>query len=159
MPVPKTFVYKLYDITGNPDFVRDAVVEELLSRGFVAEGVEGMVKVLRYSSLFFSSKKPLTCISRLTIAPDDRGENRIIVGASFTRIRYFTITVMALLCGVLPAFLGYVQHGMPDIPPMAFLGIPLGFMVHYHVRARAFRALGRLVRRCDEVSKTGGRPS
>ncbi|MCD6307520.1 MAG: hypothetical protein J7M24_00845 [Candidatus Latescibacteria bacterium] len=157
--MPKSYVYKSYDISGNPGFVRDAVVRELLSRDFGEKRAEGIGTSLRYSSLFFSSKNPLTCISRLTIAPDDTVGNRIIVGASFARIRYFTIAVMILLCVALPAFLGYVQHGMPDIPPMAFLGIPLGFLLHYHVRARAFRALGRLISSCDDVSKTGGRPS
>ncbi len=139
------YVVKTYDIDGDIETAAMAVGEALEGEGFRSVPSVSTEKEYRNPNIFFSSKRPLTCISRLRI--DSTGATgKLRIGARFTVIRWFTITVMLFFCVVLPAVISWYQRGMIDIPPMAWLGVPLGFMVHYHVRARAFRALGRLVR-------------
>ncbi len=142
----KKFVYRTYKTQGDADSVLKKLCTVLLESGFVRTGEAGGILFFRYPSVRFSSKKPLTCVSRLSLEVTElNGSSLVKTGVTFTKIKYFTIFIMLLLCAVLPAVLGYIQHGVPDIPPMSFLGIPLGFMVHYHVRGRVFRALGRLI--------------
>ena len=49
-----------------------------------------------------------------------------------------------------PVFLGYLLNGVPDIPPVSYIGIPLGFMIHYHVRMRSFKTLKRLIQNLEK---------
>ena len=74
------------------------------------------------------------------------GKVIVKIGVNFTKIRNFNILIMFFICAVIPAFLAYIKHGIPDIPPMSYLGIPLGVLVHYHVRWRVFNTLGKLIR-------------
>ena len=76
---------------------------------------------------------------------------QVKIGVNFAKIRYFTIIMMFSICVLFPALLGYIKNGMPDVPPMAFLGIPLGFMLHYHVRWRVLRTLNRLISQAGEI--------
>lgn len=148
--VRTTIVYKKYPITLPAETVANRLEQALTDKGFVRKSVSGTAVEFRNRSLTFSSTKPLTCISWIVIPPlDPNNRGTITVGASFTKIRYFTIAVMVLFCVVLPAMIGYVQSGVPEVPPTSIVGFPLGFLLHYHVRGRAFRALGRLVALCD----------
>ena len=140
------FVYRTFNARGDADSVRKKLATALLQKGFVRIGNINSTESFRYPSILFSSKKPLTCISRLTLEVTEGDRSSIVkIGFTFTKIRYFTITIFILLCVVIPITLGIVMSGNFDLPPMAFLGIPLGFMVHYHVRRRVFRTFGRLL--------------
>ena len=141
------YVYRTYRSNSGADRTRQRLSEILMRYGFVSNGESEGVTHFRYPSLRFSSARPLTCISRLSFEfVEQNGSTLVKTGVTFTKIKYFTICIMLMICAVIPAVLGIVQRGVPDIPPMSYLGIPLGFMVHYHVRGRVFRALGRLVR-------------
>jgi len=144
--MPKNFVYRIYTTKGTAGAVRARLTESLVSHGYQQTGNENNILIFRYPSLTFSSKRPLTCVSLLSLeATQKNGEVRVKIGATFTKIRYFTIGIMAVICGVIPVLLSILQRGVVDIPVPAYLGIPLGFMVHYHVRWRVFRAFRRLV--------------
>ena len=145
------YIYRTYRIKGSPDSVRERLAGSLLSHGYKQTGDENSVMYFRYPAVTFSSKRPLTCISRLSLeVTGQNGNVSVKIGANFAKIRYFIIVVMLLMCAVIPAILGYLQHGVPDIPTFAYLGIPLGIMVHYHVRWRVFKALGRLITQTGE---------
>ena len=141
----KPYAYKTFTVPGDPDAVRGSMTRSLLDAGHRKTGESEHAVSFVYSRIGFSSKRPLTCISRLSLDFRRDGNGTVVkAGATFTKIRWFTIFIFALVCGVIPAGLGIWMRGYPDIPPMSYLGIPLGFMVHYHVRGRAFRALRRL---------------
>ena len=146
------YVYKTYYIKGTADAIRKGLTGSLLSNGYKQAGKENNVFYFRYPSITFSSRRPLTCISRLSMEITGQSEkNQVKIGVNFAKIRYFTTIMMFSICVLLPALLGYIKNGMPDFPPMAFLGIPLGFMLHYHVRWRVFRALNRLISQAGEI--------
>lgn len=143
--MPKPYVHKTVTVPGDPDAIRESMTRVLVENGYRQTGGGGEGLQFVYPRIGFSSKRPLTCISSLSL--DFRRDcdfTVVQIAATFTKIRWFTIVVFTLICAVFPAALGLWLHGIPEIPPMAYLGIPLGFMVHYHVRARAFRALRRL---------------
>lgn len=151
------YVYRTYHTKGTTDSVREKLTESLLSNGYQQTGNENNVYFFRYPSFLFSSKRPLTCVSRLSLEVTENDEKnsgkiQVKIGANFTKIRYFTISLITVGCFILPAVLGYIQRGMPDIPPMAYLGIPVGFMLHYHVRWRVFKTLRRLIVNIEEKS-------
>ncbi len=144
--MPSKYVYKTYHTKGTENNIREGLVRSLTSFGYKQTGNENNLFFFRYPSITFSSKRPLTCISSLSMEINEQSEKiRVKIGVNFAKIRYFTIVLMLFVCVLLPAMLGYIKNGVPDIPPMAFLGIPLGFMIYYHVRWRVFRALGRLI--------------
>ena len=140
------YVYKTYSTPLNADHVRESLISTFLEYGYVQEESAENSLQFRYPSLRFTSKKPMTCISRIRFHLNSGpGTTEVVTGVTFTKIRFFTIAVMALICVVIPIIIGYYQHGRPDIPPMAVLGIPLGFLVHYQVRGRVFRTLRRMI--------------
>ncbi len=144
--MPNKYVYRTYQTKGIPDSVRERLADMLLSSGYKHTGDENNVMYFRYPVVTFSSKRPLTCISRLSLeVTEHNGNVRVKIGANFAKIRYFIIIVMLLMCAVIPGIVGYLQHGMLDIPTVAYLGIPLGVMAHYQVRWRVFKTLGRLI--------------
>ena len=152
-----SYVYRTYHTKGTTDSVREKFIESLLSNDYQQTGNENNVYFFRYPSFLFSSKRPLSCISRLSLevtGNDSKNSRkvRIKVGANFTKIRYFTISLITVGCFILPAVLGYIQSGVPDIPPVAYFGIPVGFMIHYHVRWRVFNTLRRLIVTIEEKS-------
>ena len=150
--MPDNFVYKTYKADDDSRTVREKLTAFFLKKGYIQTGNSGTTNFFRYPFIKFSSKKPLTCISRLSIEVSDKKSGSLVkVGVTFTKIRYFTIGIILLLCAVFPIVLGLLRNGVPDIPPMAFMGIPLGFLVHYHVRSRVFKALGRLIKSIREV--------
>jgi len=154
--MPAHFVYRTYRIALDGDSARSRIDSFLLENGFVKDGGAGGIFLYRYPSLRFSSKRPLTCISRLSLDVDGRGGGAAVkIGVTFTKIKYFNVFMMTLLCVVLPTVLGIVQHGTPDMPPMSFVGIPLGVGVHYHVRGRVFRVLERIVRYIESEGTRG----
>jgi len=145
------FSYKTYRITGQADNVQKKLFSFLESSGLKRTGSGEGTALYRYPSLFFSSKRPLTCISRLSTAVRQReGSVDVLLGVSFTKIRYYTIALIAILCFILPALLGYVQYRRVDIPLFSYIGIPIGVLLHYHVRWRVFRVLKRLVNQSGE---------
>ena len=146
------YVYRTYYIKGTADTIREGLTGSLLSNGYKQTGKENNVFYFRYPTITFSSRRPLTCISRLSMEITEQSKKiQVKIGVNFTKIRYFTIIMMFSICVLLPVLLGYIKNGMPDVPPMAFLGIPLGFMLHYHVRWRVFRALNRLISQAGEI--------
>ena len=140
------FVFKTYQVTGTPETVRHNLDELLRTSGLAGTGTGESTLYYRYPSFTFSSKRPLSCLSRLAVSFSREGEDvSIRVGATFTKIRYYTIAVFTLVCVVLPALISYYERGAPTIPPPSYLGLPLGVMVHYHVRWRAFHAIRQLI--------------
>jgi hypothetical protein len=142
--VRSKYVFKTFSTTGSPEFIRERLVEMLLSHGFGRTGTSesGAVLYFNYPSIFFSSKRPLTCISRLTL--ETRGQDgnvRVRIGATFTKIKYFTIFVMSFLWFGIPIVMALLKGGFPDFSPFGGLVIPAGFLVHYTVRGRVFRRL------------------
>ena len=144
-----SYIYKTFTLDGDEADVTDKIIDLLTGNGYVRNGDSGSVHFFRYPSIRYSSKKPLTCISRLSLDVTGRnGVSYVTVGVTFTKIRRFTIALMLFVCVVVPCIVSYVRYGagrLPDIPPISYLGVPLGFMLHYHVRWRAFRAVRRLV--------------
>ena len=152
-----SYVYRIYHTKGTTDSVREKFTESLLSNGYQKTGNENNVYFFRYPSFLFSSKRPLTCISSLSLevtGNDEKkgGKIKVKIGVNFTKIRYFTILIITVICFIIPAVLGYIQRGVPDIPPVAYFGIPVGFMIHYHVRWRVFNTLRRLIVTIEEKS-------
>ena len=140
------FVYRSWSIRGEASKVADSLAGLLLRSGYVQNGSSGGVCFFCNPIFTFSSRRPLSCISRLSLDVKQNGAtSRVTVGATFTKIRYFTITLMLLVCGAAPVAVSIMKYGRPDIPPPAWLGIPVGFMLHYHVRWRIFRAIRMLV--------------
>ncbi|MCE5249264.1 hypothetical protein LLG96_03500 [bacterium] len=148
--MPDSYIYKSFEISGNGAAVSARIAGLLSESGYIRTGDDNAVQFFRYPSLRFSSKKPLTCVSRLSLAYGDKnGASAIKIGVTFTKIRYFTIAFILIICGIIPALISMAQKGVPEIPPTAYLGIPLGFMVHYHVRWRIFRILRQLVQTAE----------
>ena len=140
------YVHRTYTTTGTPETVSRGLHERLISAGFADSGTVDGVMSFRYPTLTFSSAKPLTCVSRLTVAVDGAGNGSSVrIGITFTKIRYYTIIIFGIICFVLPAAMSYVEHGIPEIPLPSYLGLPLGVMVHYHVRWRVFSTFRRLI--------------
>ena len=140
------FVYRTYSVEGSADSVKEKLIQLFLSKGFKQELKESNTLFFHYPSIIFSSSRPLTCISHLSLEITEKNMCvEVRIGVNFKKIRYFTIIILSIICGVIPAVLGYYKNGVPDIPPVSYLGIPLGFMIHYHVRWRVFNALKRLV--------------
>jgi len=140
------YVYKTYSSPHDAAYVRDMLVETFLKHGYKQEdGSDGALQ-FRNPSITFSSKKPITCISRIRFHLNPGpGVTQVVTGVTFTKIRYYTIFVMTLICVIVPIALGIWQHGRPEIPPMGVIGVPLGFLVHYHVRARVFRTIRHMI--------------
>jgi len=150
--MPDNFVYKIYNAEDDARTVREKLTVFFLKKGYIQTDNSGITNFFRYPFIRFSSKKPLTCISRLSIEVSDQKSGSMVkMGVTFTKIRYFTIGIILLLCAFLPIVLGLLRNGVPDFPPMAFMGIPLGFWAYYHVRRRVFKTLGRLIKSIHEV--------
>jgi len=149
-----TYVYRTYKITGEVNSTREGLTRSLLAGGYKQTGDDDNITFFHYPSITFSSRRPLTCVSRLSLEVTEKNGGVLVkIGANFSKIRYYNIIIIAILCGVLPAVLGYIKNGIPDIPPMSYLGIPVGFMVHYHVRGRVFRAFRRLIVNVEATCK------
>lgn len=147
-------IFKTYKTKGDLQLVHDEITHILLSKGFVKTGTSdfGKESFFRYPSIFFSSKRPLTCISELSVETmGNPGEVRVRIGMTFTKIRNFTIFIMTFVCFVIPVFLGILRNGSPDFSPMSSLGIPAGFLVYYAVRGRVFRYWRYLITQVGEV--------
>ncbi|MFC1692835.1 hypothetical protein ACFL1R_04970 [Candidatus Latescibacterota bacterium] len=142
----KKFIYRSFTSQRGQDLVRKKVTEILLKEGYVQTGSSASANLFRYPAIWFSSKRPLTCISALSLEVHGLNGNSLLkMGVTFTKIRYSIILIMVFFCVILPGVIGFIKSGVPEVPPMSFLGIPLGFMAHFHVRGRVFRALERLV--------------
>lgn len=140
--MPSAFVYKTYTTTGSPESVRQNLTEHFLSHGLERTGssTSGAVTSFRYPSLLFSSKRPLTCVSDVSLeALGNGGTVRVRIGATFTKIKYFTIFIMAFIWIGLPILLGVLQGTIPEFSPFGCLVVPAGFLTHYMVRGRVFR--------------------
>ena len=145
------FSYKTYRTFGQADIVQKKLLSFLESSGLERTGSTDSSVLFRYPSLFFSSKRPLTCISRLSTAiRQSNGAVDILLGVSFTKIRFYTIALITILCFIFPALLGYVQYGRVEIPLLSYSGIPIGVLLQYHVRWRVFRVLKRLIHQSGE---------
>lgn len=142
------FVFKTFRTKGNLETVRYSITGHLLEHGMVQTGVSdsGAVVYFRYPSLWFSSKRPLTCLSELTVeSRGSGGDVHVRVGASFVKIRNFNIFLMAFIWMGLPTVIALMRGTMPDFSPFGVLVVPAGFLVHYTVRGRVFRYLRRVI--------------
>jgi hypothetical protein len=147
------FVFKTFRTRGNPEAIRYSLTSHLLERGLVQTGVSesGAVVYFRYPSLWFSSRRPLTCLSELTVeARGSGGEVKVRVGASFVKIRNFNIFLMGFIWFGLPVILALLRGTLPDFSPFGVLVIPAGVLVHYTVRGRVFRYLRRAIENAGE---------
>lgn len=147
--MPHRDVERLYRAESAPSLLRERLADALTVRGFILRERNGDSDRFRNPSLTFSSTKPLTCISSLQLSVQPSGGGSEVRAVfTFTKIKVFIITVLIMVCLAIPSAIGIAQRGYPDIPPTAWICIPVGFLVHYHVRARAIRAFGRLVSEC-----------
>ena len=151
MLMKSPFSHKTYRTSGEADTIQKKFISFLESSGLERIDSRDSTMLFRYPSLFFSSKRPLTCISRLTtVIRQNNGAVDIQLGVSFTKIRFYTIALIAILCFLFPALISYVKYGRVEIPLLSYIGIPIGFLLHYHVRWRVFRVLKRLIRQSGE---------
>lgn len=145
-------VRKTIQVPGSPETVKHNLAAAFERGGLRSR--EHDTGTLEFSNPLispFSSKRPLSCISTLTVDISNGGDTVIVdIGVSFTKIKYFFIAVLMILCVVLPAVISYYQRGAIDIPPPSYLGIPIGFMVHYHVRWRVLHTIRRLILQAGE---------
>ncbi|MHB9029438.1 MAG: hypothetical protein ACYC9O_11780, partial [Candidatus Latescibacterota bacterium] len=140
--------YKTYRIQGNPESALDLLTSRLLKEGMVRKGVSesGRTVYLRHPSFFFSSRRPLTCFSELSLeASGRRGDVEMRVGASFKKLRNTIIFATAFIWVGLPVTVGMVNSAIPDFSPFGVLVVPTGFLIHYSLRGSAFRFLKRLI--------------
>jgi hypothetical protein len=147
-------VFKTYKTKGDSYFVHNEITYLLLSKGFVSTGTSDSDKksFFRYPSMFFSSKKPWTCVSELSVETmGNSKEVKVRIGMTFTKTRNFTVLIMTFVCLVIPVLLGMMRNGSPDFSPMSSLGIPAGFLVYYAVRGRVFRYFGYLIKQVGDV--------
>ncbi|MFC1607033.1 hypothetical protein ACFL47_03590 [Candidatus Latescibacterota bacterium] len=144
------FVFKKYTLKRKNTQFCDDLVGMLRQNGFKITNDSKNPVQLRYPGMIFSSTKPLTCISSLSLDVwEEKGESAVTIGATFTKIKYFTILTMTLLCVVAPLLTSLLKTGKPSLSPISLVGIPLGLALHFNVRKRAFRALDNLVCKND----------
>jgi hypothetical protein len=149
------FVYKTFTTSGTPENVRRLITDRILSLGMKQTGISesGAVTFFRYPYPFFSSRKPLTCISRLSVETRGGGGTvRVRVGASFEKIRWFTIFLMSFIWFGIPVLVGILRNSFPDFSPFGCLVVPAGIFTHYSVRGRAFRYLRTFIERAGSTS-------
>lgn len=142
------FVYRTYRMTGDPESALDTLIRRLTVRGMIrTDAVTGIrTASFRYPSFFFSSRRPLTCISRLTAEVRREGRETVVrIGATFTKIRNYTIVIFGLIWIGLPILVAVLRGAFPDFSPFGVLVVPVGFLLHYSVRGRVFRALRRII--------------
>ncbi len=146
-----SFVYRTFNTSGDISKVRDRLIGLFEKQGYRVIDESQNEIILKYPKITFSSKKPLTCISRMSVSLNLREKGQIAVrfGMTFTKIKWFTILTIGSICGILSPAMSYWLHGSFDIPTPAYLGIPLGVMIHYHVRWRVFNAVRRILRQAE----------
>ena len=106
---------------------------------------------LTYRGLFFTTRKPLTCVSYGIVFFGSMEKARktrtaVTVYLNFFKIKLFTAFLFIFLCLIIPITISWFLKQRIDIPPFSFLGLPLGIVVYFHVRNRTFRAFGKLIR-------------
>ena len=117
-----------------------------MKRCFVTTCESGTIRYFKYPHLRFSSSKPLSCISELSLdVVENAKEISVDFGVTFTKIRYFTMIIIFVICIVLPVAAAYVRNGSPAVSLKSLAGIPAGFILHYFIRNRVFKALQQLV--------------
>jgi len=145
--MPDAFKYKDYTVAVTPDRVLKNLDRFLCDHGYETISADGETTVYANPGIRFSSTRPMTCITRLSVRtkPRETGGSVVRIGVTFTKIKYFTIAALGFVAVLLPAGISYLQSGVPDVPPLSIIALPLGVMVHYHVRWRVFRAIARLM--------------
>lgn len=142
------FVYRTYRMTGDPKSALDTLIRRLTVRGMVRMDnvTDALVASFRYPSIFFSSRRPLTCVSRLTAEVRHDGRETVVrIGAAFTKVRAYTIIILGFIWIGLPILVAVLRGAFPDFSPFGVLVVPLGFLLHYSVRGRVFRTLRRII--------------
>lgn len=148
--VAHSYVYKDYPLDVPADKFIDRLTDKLAESDIVRKSDDSGNAVYRNSSLTFSSTKPLSCISRMTVlASEPAAGESVGIGMNFLKIKLYTIFIMIFFCVVLPIALNYYQHNSTDMSITSLIGIPLGFFLHFHVRGRALNAMNRLVRQLE----------
>lgn len=143
-----SFIHRKYRISGAPADVLDSLSRHLTAHGMVKTETagNGLSAFFRYPSIFFSSKRPLTCISKLFIVVSGAGgDTEVEVGVTFTKIRNYTMFILGFIWVGLPVLFAIFQRTVPNFSPFGVLVVPVGFLLHYSVRGKVFRTLKRLI--------------
>jgi len=150
--MPDVFIFKDYPVAATTDRVLKSLDRFLGDHGYKTVSADGETTVYANPGIRFNSTRPMTCITRLSVRAKLRetGGSVVRIGVTFTKIKYFTIAALGFVVVLLPAGISYLQSGVPGVPPLSVIAIPLGVMVHYHVRWRVFRAIARLM---DHIGK------
>ncbi len=145
------YAYKTFRISGSPGIIHKKLASILESGGLKFMSSMNGTMLFRYPSLFFSSKRPLTYISRLVFGVrQENGRTQVRVGINFARIKCLIAALIFVLCFVIPLLIGYWFKGKFDLAPTSGIGIPVGILLYFHVRARVFRLMKRLVQKSGE---------
>jgi hypothetical protein len=143
-----TFSYKSFSITASPLEAERNLASILEAGGLKKAGSAGGALLFRNPWPLFSMRRPLTCISRVSIAATTQnGFGAVRIGVDLFRIKGFISALVLGFCFTLPLLAEYWLKNDFQLPPTSWVGIPAGFLFYWHVRACVFRHLGKLVSR------------
>src|SRR3989339_1270059 len=84
-------IYRIFDTDSPMEKAYGKITEALVSKGLVMGNVSGTITTFKYPGLFFSSRKPATCISLLSMEIfREFGRTRVRFGVSLIKIKVFT---------------------------------------------------------------------
>ena len=136
------FIIKKFNANCSMQNAYERISDALISLGMVPVEVKGSIASFKYKSIFFSSKKPASCISFLTMeVSNEFGHTKVRFSISMKKIKIFTTVFVFLLFFVLPPLVNYTKTGNVDFSPFSGLGIPVGLLIYFHVRWRVLRML------------------
>lgn len=133
-----------------PGLLRESGLE--VSQPKITDENDGTMRLsFTYRGLFFTTRKPLTCVSYGiaffgSMEKARKTRTAVTVFLNFFKIKLFTVFLFTFLCLILPITISWFSKQRIDIPPFSLFGLPLGIVVYFHVRRRAFRAFGKLIR-------------
>lgn len=146
-----TFYYKTFSITGSVTAFQKKFASVLESGGLKNNGSKDGALLFRHPSLFFTSKRPLTYITSLSLDTfQENGSVRVRIGVNLLKIKMLIAVLILFFCFMLPIMFGYSYKGWFDLPPTSWTGIPVGMLLYYHARARVSRMLKRVAQQSGE---------
>ena len=147
------YCYQTFIITGSPTAFQKKFASILESRGLKYRGsAQGRIIFIN-PSLLFTSKRPISYVSRISVEPlRENGSNVVLIGASFARLKLAVSLLILIVCFIIPVMIGFASLGRYDLPPTSWIGIPFGYLLYLHLRARANRSLRKLVNQSGEAS-------
>ena len=146
-----TCYYKTFSITGSVAAFRKKFASILESGGLKIKGSKDGTLLFRYPSLFFTSKRPLTYITSLSLDTfQENGRVRVRIGVNLLKIKMLIAVLVSFVCFMLPILFSYWYKGWIDLPPTSWTGVPAGMLLYYHARARVSRMLKRVAQQSGE---------